>query len=268
MNKTVLRPQNRTPLRLALGKAYFRLRRRLGSNPPFLMPSSDRLPHQHFTHQSPLLRKLKDVDMQLQHNKIINLKIAVAKINGVILQPSQSLSYWRQIGKPTRRKGYVEGMLLERGRVRAGIGGGLCQLSNLIYWMSLHTPLSITERHRHSFDVFPDSGRTQPFGSGATCFYNYIDLQIKNETSQPFQLVLELTDSQLVGKWLSTTPPIHHYELYEKDHIIQSQPWGGYTRHNSIYRRVFDEEGRQIDEQFVTENHAIMMYNPLLPEKA
>ena len=45
-------------------------------------------------------------------------------------------------------------------------GGGLCQLSNLIYWMTLHTPLTITERYRHSYDVFPDSNRTQPFGSG------------------------------------------------------------------------------------------------------
>ena len=58
-------------------------------------------------------------------------------------------------------------MLLKNGTVQYGCGGGLCQLSNLIFWMTLHTPLEVKERHRHGYDVFPDSNRTQPFGSGA-----------------------------------------------------------------------------------------------------
>ena len=39
--------------------------------------------------------------------------------------------------------------------------------------MTLHTPLQVTERYRHSYDVFPDADRKLPFGSGATCAYNY-----------------------------------------------------------------------------------------------
>ena len=57
-------------------------------------------------------------------------------------------------------------------------------MTNLIYWMTIHTELTIVERWRHGFDVFPDAGRTQPFASGATCAYNYIDLQIRNDTDQ------------------------------------------------------------------------------------
>jgi len=34
----------------------------------------------------------------------------------------------------------------------------------------------------HGYDVFPDSDRTQPFGSGATCFYNYGGFVIKINT--------------------------------------------------------------------------------------
>ena len=63
----------------------------------------------------------------------------------------------------------MEGMILRNGRVASGVGGGLCQMTNLLYWMTLHTPLTVTERWRHGYDVFPDSNRTQPFGSGATC---------------------------------------------------------------------------------------------------
>ena len=147
------------------------------------------LPYVIFKHQTPLLRKLKDVEMQYQYNKIINLKLAVKKINGIVIHPHEVFSYWQLIGKPTRRKGYVDGMILDHGHFCYGIGGGLCQLSNLIFWMSIHTPLTIIERHRHGYDVFPDANRTQPFGSGATCFYPHGDLMIRNDTDQDLSLI-------------------------------------------------------------------------------
>ncbi|GEL77848.1 hypothetical protein TMU01_20830 [Tenuibacillus multivorans] len=59
-------------------------------------------------------------------------------------------------------------------------------------------------------------------------------------------------------------PKIHTYEVYEKDHRITQEFWGGYVRHNQINRKVFNLEGEQIDDEFITENHAIMMYNPML----
>jgi vancomycin resistance protein VanW len=92
--------------------------------------------------------------MWMQYNKIINLKIAAKRLNGLIVHLGETFSYWRLIGKPTRRKGYVEGMTLFYGKVVPGIGGGLCQLSNLVY-------------------VFPDTDRSQPFGSGAICVYRW-----------------------------------------------------------------------------------------------
>lgn len=151
-------------------------------------------------------------------------------------------------------------MVLFYGGFKPDIGGGLCQLSNLIYWMTLHTPLEITERHRHSYDVFPDSNRTQPFGSGATCAYNYLDLRIFNPTQQAYQLNVYLTDEQLVGEWTTTNEPLENYKIYEKEHKITLESWGGYVRHNLIYRRIFNKKKEIIDDQYVTENHAIMMY--------
>lgn len=48
--------------------------------------------------------------------------------------------------------------------------------------MTIHTPLTVVERWRHTYDVFPDNNRTQPFASGATCAYPALDLQIENRT--------------------------------------------------------------------------------------
>jgi vancomycin resistance protein VanW len=263
-----LRPIKRSPLRIYFGKKYYRFKRYIkwynGEKAYATQKDDSPLHHLVFTHKTLLLRELKDVDMWLQHNKVHNLKIATRALNNIILNPGETFSYWRLLGNTTKKKGYMEGMILHYGKVKVGVGGGLCQLSNLIYWMTLHTPLTVTERYRHSYDVFPDSNRTQPFGSGATCAYNYLDLQIKNETEHTYQLMVYVTDTHLVGEWRSDVPPIHKYKVYEKNHLFTHEYWGGYVRHNRIHRKVLNQNGAEIKDEFVTENHAIMMYEPFL----
>ncbi len=265
-----LKPVRRTKLRLILGRLYYTLRRRIYwifGNFKFAGIQDKILPYKCFSHRTPLIRELKDADMYLQYNKIQNLKLAVSKLNGVIINPGETFSYWKLIGKPTRRKGYLEGMILFCGTVRSGIGGGLCQLSNLIYWMTLHTPLTVVERYRHSFDVFPDSNRTQPFGSGATCVYNYRDLMIRNDTDRPYQLLLEVTENYLEGAWMSDRLQMFRYEIYEKNHRMEREYWGGYSRHNELWRKTFDKYESIVKNEFITENHAMMMYQPYLEMK-
>ena len=205
--------------------------------------------------------------MQLQKNKVTNLRLAVARLDGLILHPGETFSYWRLIGKPSRRKGYLDGMVLFLGRIGSDVGGGLCQLSNLIFWMTLHTPLTVIERYRHSHDVFPDSNRTQPFGSGATCAYPHRDLMIRNDTEQDVQLCLRVTESHLEGEWRSVKTPALRYEIVERDARMEQGYWGGYVRHNALYRKKFDlASGEFLEEEFLFTNDAIMMYSPLLPE--
>lgn len=269
MNKTNnLKPIKRSKYRLIAGKIYYTLSRYLLWNSGNFKFANHKilesLEYECCSHKTLLLRELKDVDMQYQYNKIINLKIAVKKIDGIIIKPGETFSYWKLIGKPTSKKGYVPGMVLFCGSYTMGIGGGLCQLSNLIYWMTLHTPLTIVERYRHSFDVFPDSNRTQPFGSGATCIYPYRDLMIRNDTNDDFQLKLNVGQSYLEGNWLSNNKSIYKYEVIEKNHQFKSEYWGGFSRHNELYRKRYTITGEFIDEEYITENHALMMYSPFL----
>lgn len=263
-----MKPIKRSKFRLILGTIFYRCKRYaewyLGNTKFATGRNNKSLPYETSKHQTPLLRKLKDVDMWLQYNKIKNLNIAVQKINGIIINPGETFSYWKLIGNPTRKRGYVDGIILFYGGFKHGVGGGLCQLSNLIYWVTLHTPLQITERHRHSYDVFPDSNRSQPFGSGATCAYNYLDLRIFNPTQHPYQLNVHLTDEQLVGAWNTVTENEYMYEIYEKEHKITQEYWGGYMRHNLIYRRMLNKDKEIVDDQYITENHALMMYQPFL----
>lgn len=264
-------PKQRSKMRMAAGKACYSLLRYIKwhASGPFAKEYSDTvLPEIQFQHATPLLRQLSGLELQLQYNKVVNLRLACPRINGIILHPGETLSYWKAIGKPTARKGYLPGMILMNGKVAAGIGGGLCQLSNLIYWMTLHTPLTVVERHHHGYDAFPDSNRTQPFGSGATCFYPYGDLMIRNDTGRDFQLCLWVERENLSGEWRSAQPPDEQYEIVEKNHCIRGEYWGGFTRHNELWRSVSDSDGNFLREEFITENHVFMMYEPFLDDKS
>lgn len=266
--ENVPKPIHRSALRFKLGTTYYQILRYLlwiKMRNSFTRSRSDEwLPYSSYEHQTILLRKLKDVDMWMQYNKITNLKIATMKLNKVILHPGDVFSFWKLIGKPIKRKGYAEGMILHNGTVCAGIGGGLCQLSNLIFWMTIHTPLTVTERHRHGYDVFPDSNRTQPFGSGATCYYPYIDLMIRNDTQDKYQLLVSVGDEFLHGEWRVSAQPQYRYRIIEKNHIMKREFWGGYSRYNELYQQKLDLENKQIDEKRIVSNTAIMMYPPLL----
>jgi vancomycin resistance protein VanW len=267
---SIPKPIHRSALRLALGKAWYVNKRRLAwylSGTRYAVSRDEQsLPHLHASHGTPMLRQFSGVDMQLQRNKMDSLKIACACIDGLILRPGETFSFWRLVGKPTLKRGFRPGFVLRNGTIATDVGGGLCQMTNMLYWMALHTELEITERWRHGFDVFPDAGRTQPFASGATCAYNYIDLQFRNPTPHTYQIRLWQSRDWLRGAICSNAPQRHRFEVFEKDHMIRHEWWGGYSRHNSLYRRRFEAEtGADLGEEFVTENHAIMMYEPLLP---
>jgi len=262
----IQKPIHRNFLRQLIGREYFILKRKVlwyKHRKNWAKPLQGiHYKNIVFKHRSLILRPLKDVDMYLQHNKRTNLEIAITHIDKLVIAPGQTFSLWKLVGRPTKKKGYLEGLVLKQGQIAKDIGGGLCQLGNLLFWMFAHSPLSIIERHRHGFDVFPDINRKVPFGAGATLSYNYIDLQVKNDTNHTFQINLWLDKTHLNGELRSKEELNSTFRIEERNHIMKQQLWGGYSRHNQIVQieTINDQE----IEKTLVENHAIMMYNPFL----
>lgn len=154
-------------------------------------------------------------------------------------------------------------MELSRGEARAGVGGGICQVSNLIYWLALHSPLEIVERYHHSFDPFPDQGRVLPFASGATVMYNYRDLRFRNNTKETFQLKFWLDEKCLNGDLRCTTRLPLAYKIIEKNHRFEEVN-GKYFRANELWQRVIEKDrgGKLVDEIKVVANYAEVKYKP------
>jgi vancomycin resistance protein VanW len=253
------------PLLFETRVAQLRLARRIGDRlgrVPFAREqAAEPLPVVLVRHASLLRRRLSNADPRLQESKITNLRLAAASLDGLRLRPDEVASFWERVGEPSARRGFVEGLVLVRGEVRAATGGGLCQLSNLLYWMALHTPLQVVEHHHHGFDAFPDDHRVLPFGSGATVFYNYGDLRLRNPTDMVVQLRAWLTDTHLHGEIRSDREWPYAYHVVERGHRFVRGPDGRTYRDNELWRRTTERAtGATLREELVTVNHAEVKY--------
>lgn len=213
-----------------------------------------------YRHQSPLVRDPSQAEAELQAGKVQNLSLTVPRIDGTVVHPGQVFSLAFLAGKATGRAGFRPGLELRDGRMQPGIGGGRCQISNLLFWMALHLGLEIVERHRHDYDLFPDADRTLPFGSGATFYWNYLDLQVRNPHPFPIRLHLKLTDTHLVGEAYAPRPLPYEVRVVETDHRFYREG-GVVRRENRLWREALEPgSARLLWRELVAENRCRVLY--------
>ncbi len=220
------------------------------------------LPYVVYAHKSLIRRTLGQVDVRLQHNKAHNLALAAPRVTGILIRPGEVFSFWKLVGPCTRRRGYKEGLVISRGQPGCGVGGGMCQFTNLIHWLVLHTPLDIVEHHHHNgLDLFPDFGRQVPFGTGTSIFYNYLDYRFKNNTDRTFQLVVGTDDQYLWGELRCESELSCRYHVEERESRFVSRD-GRYYRQNAVYRRCVDKAtGNTLEDRLLIKNDALVMYD-------
>lgn len=143
--------------------------------------------------RGPLWRELTPAEFPLTAGKVENLRRALRAFHGVEVPAGQVFSFWRQLGRTTRGKGFTEGRELREGCLVPALGGGLCQLSGLLYQAALAAGLEIVERHAHS-RVLPGSVAEQNLD--ATVFWNYVDLRFRSVA--PWRIEAELSASELI----------------------------------------------------------------------
>jgi vancomycin resistance protein VanW len=221
------------------------------------------LPFRVYRHRSLLLRELEGAAMDLQHSKVTNLRLASARVDGVLIRPGETFSFNKVVGSCTRRKGYVDGMRLSNGRAFAGVGGGICQLANLLHWMFLHSALTVVERSEHSFDPFPDHQRVLPWGVGCSIVYNYVDLVVRNDTDTTFQLRTWVDERHLKGELRADRAPAYSYSVGARAEEFLRTPSGAVYRRNQIWRQVLDRaSGAVLGEECLKRNCALVTYEP------
>ena len=138
----------------------------------------------------------------------------------------------------------------------------MCQFTNLIHWMVMHSPLEITEHHHHDgFDLFPDFNRQVPFGTGTSIVYNYLDYRFKNNTDNTYQLITYVTDTYLCGELRAEKPlDVKYHIALENEHFVRED--GIVYRKGQVYRSCIDKKtGNTISRELIRDNHARVMYD-------
>lgn len=132
-------------------------------------------------------------------NRQVNLKLACQSINGKILLPNEVFSYNGTLGERTEEKGYRTGASYSGGKTVTTIGGGICQVSSVLYNCVLLADLGITERYNHGF--YPGY---VPLGMDATVSWNTLDFKFYNNTNYPIRIDAEASGGSVTVSIVGT----------------------------------------------------------------
>jgi hypothetical protein len=215
----------------------------IGSEQPHALPKTNGLYALPIIAESnsPLWTNDSD-DKGLVAGKIQNLRVAVRSLNGIEVGPNQVFSFWKQVGRATRRKGYVEGRELREGCLIPSVGGGLCQLSNALYDAALQAGFEIVERHRHT-RIIP--GSLAESDRDATVFWNYVDLCFRS--TYWFRVEAELTSDMLVVRFRGNKQPKLRLVDTDKTRVTQKTECASCDK-DSCFRKTNREVAKQFGQ--------------------
>lgn len=227
-------------LRRFLQVRWFYLRMRLDGN-RYARTVAEALPVEVFSAGTLLLNENSGHDMVYQRNKVDNLKLAAATVNGVVIRPGETFSFWQLVRHADDREPYKEGLCLVNGEIVPVKGGGLCQLSNLLFWLFLHTPLTIQERHPHAVESFPLPPSDIPDGTDATVNEGWLDLKVRNDTPDAYQVVLWFDAEHLNGAVRAGREADIRYEITARN-LAYVRENGRIYQTLDLYRQSFDRQ--------------------------
>ncbi|MCI8413110.1 MAG: VanW family protein [Clostridia bacterium] len=79
-----------------------------------------------------------------------NIRLALKKINGTVLQGGEEFSFNGKVGPRTERNGFTVAKIIVAGEYTDGVGGGVCQVSTTLYNAALTAGMRVTDVHNHS----------------------------------------------------------------------------------------------------------------------
>jgi vancomycin resistance protein VanW len=173
--------------------------------------------------------------------KLANIRLGAARLDGTVVAPGETFSFWALVGRPSAAAGFQLGRSIRGGIAGGDIGGGLCQVSGIAYEAGLRAGLTVAERHPHSRDLYTEVERFTPLGLDATVVWPYRDLRLLNPHAVPLRFGFAVGGRSVTASVRATAPlPPATIEIQRTDQEGQ--------RHVRVLRQMGDGEPELISD--------------------
>lgn len=228
------------------------------------------------------LRARVRINLASDEAGVQNAMLAAQALNGLCVQPGETLSFNDVVGARTAEDGYAVAEEPAYGEGISGVGGGVCQASTALYQAALLAGLEVTQR---SAAVYPVS--YCEMGQEAAVSDQGLDLVIRNQTESPLFIVTRVYDAeenavlevQIIGEELgarytletqaleteSITEPVYvrdregRYAVYTDERVPVGEGKPGYSA--LVERVTLDEDENEIARETISEDS----YDPIAP---
>lgn len=233
------------PIRRVQRKIIFYTKMHIDRNRYAKTKGPELLPFCIYETKSKLLNDNTGFDMKYQENKVFNLRLAAEPVNGILIRPGETFSFWQLVRYAEKDERYKDGLCVVNGELVTVPGGGLCHLSNLLFWTFLHTPFTIVERHPHQIKDFLSPDEDEPDGVDATVSEGWLDLKVKNNTNFTFQIEISIDGPYIYGRIFVDQAKGYRYEVINRDKSFFKKDGKTFER-VSVCRQEIDIKSKQV----------------------
>ena len=231
---------------------------------PKTLATDKTLPYQLFSSSCALYNHSTGFSMTYQENKVFNLKLVAKQMDGLLIYPGETFSFWQLARYADKHTPYKDGLTVENGKLTVSPGGGLCQMSNSLFWLFLHTPLTIIERHGHGVKEFPEPNNDEIKGVDATIAEGWLDLKVTNNTDNTYQIRISFDEAQITTSIYSLHHPQLRYEVNNGE-LHYWQQGDTIQEEIAVVRQAYDYDSQEpMGQELLYTNQCIITYQ--LPE--
>lgn len=174
------------------------------------------------------LNKISEFSTSLKNSQAgrkYNVALALSKINGLVVNSGETVSFNKLTGPQTLDGGYSNAIVILNGKFTEGVGGGICQASTTLYNACVLANLEINEVHKHTLPV----GYVE-LAFDAMVSEGYADMVFTNTSENPIYIKAGVEGDaaycEIYGKTMEENEKIEReFELVdtikaEKDDVI------------------------------------------------
>jgi vancomycin resistance protein YoaR len=132
--------------------------------------------------------------------RVTNIQLAAKILDGQIIEPGARFSLNEALGERTEERGFVPAPMIEAGRLKDAVGGGVSQVATTMYNAAFFAGVELIEHTPHEFYI-----SRYPMGREATVSWGGPELIFRNDWKAGILIKAQALDTSITIRFYSST---------------------------------------------------------------